>query len=209
MKKFIFMLLAASVLLAGCHKTADLIKPEEPEKSEGTVAAIKPKAEQVEENDTEEPDERKTKSVISEQLKMTNEWTIMGDYHTKITKHAAKDKDDRVLLGTSAQQENGEMEWGDSQYWTLAVLTGDGAYNLFYQRLQGMLYFEVNEAYISGVPTEVITLYIFSGTDREIRNYIYDEEDDSFYEDRLFSTSQYSTAGVNNRYSTIPEAKAP
>ena len=206
MKKVIFMLLAASVLLAGCHKTADLIKPEE---TTETVAAVKPKTKKVEENDATETNERKTKSVISEQLKMTNEWTIMGDYHTKITKHAAKDKDDRVLLGTSAQQENGEMKWGDSQYWTLAVLTKDGAYNLFYQRIQGLLYFEVNEAYISGVPTEVITLYVFSGTDREIRNYVYDESEDAFFEDRVFSTSQYSTAGVNNRYSTIPEAKAP
>ena len=113
-----------------------------------------------------------------------------------------------MLLGTSAQQENGEMEWEDSHYWTLAVLTEDGAYNLFFQRLHGMLYFEVNEAYISGVPTDVISLYIFSGTDREIRNYIYNEEEDVFVEDCLFSTSQFSTAGINNRYSTIPEAKA-
>lgn len=206
MKKIIFMLLAASVLLAGCHKTAEKIKPD---KSEDTVVVIKPKKGQGEKTGTTETDERKSKSVLSEQLKMTNEWTIMGDYHTKITKHATKDKDERVLLGTAAQQENGEMKWGDSQYWTLAVMTKDGAYNLFYQRLQGMLYFEVNEAYISGVPTEVITLYIFSGTDREIRNYVYNESEDAFFEDRVFSTSQYSTAGVNNRYSTIPEAKAP
>jgi len=206
MKKIIFMLLAASVLLAGCHKTAEKIKSD---KAEDTVVVIKPKKGQSGKPGTTETDERKSKSVLSEQLKMTNEWTIMGDYHTKITKHATKDKDERVLLGTAAQQENGEMKWGDSQYWTLAVLTKDGAYNLFYQRLQGMLYFEVNEAYISGVPTEVITLYVFSGTDREIRNYVYDESEDAFFEDRVFSTSQYSTAGVNNRYSTIPEAKAP
>ena len=207
MKKVIFMILMLSLFPAGCHKTADLIKQEET-KETVVVVKTKPKEEKVKE-DTQESNERKSKSVISEQLKMTNEWTIMGDYHTKITKHIKKDKYERILLGTSAQQKNGEMQWEDSQYWTLAVLTEDGAYNLFYQRIQGMLYFEVNEAYISGVPTQVITLYIFSGTDREIRNYIYDEDEDAFFEDRLFSTAQFSTAGVNNRYSTIPEAKAP
>ena len=206
MKKVIFLILMLSVALAGCQRTADMIKPKE---AEEVAVVVKPDTEKEETEPEPETNERKSKSVLSEQLKMTNEWTVMGDYHAKITKHAKKDKEDRVLLGTSAQQENGEMQWGDSQYWTLAVLTDKGAYNLFYQRLQGMLYFEVNEAYISGVPTDVITLYIFGGTEREIRNYIYDEKEDAFFEDRIFSTSEFSTAGINNRYSTIPEAKAP
>lgn len=207
MKKFAIMLMVLSVLLTGCQRTAELIKPEE---TEDVVVKDNTEPEKETENtETKEPEERKTKILLSAILKITNEWTIMGDYHTQITKHSTKEKSDRVLLGTSAQQENGEMEWEDSHYWTLAVLTEDGAYNLFYQRLQGMLYFEVNEAYISGVPKEVITLYIFSGTDREIRNYIYDEKEDVFVEDRLFTTGAFSTAGINNRYSTIPEAKAP
>ncbi len=204
MKKIIMILLALSMLLAGCQRTANLIKPEE---TEDTVVEKQDKEEEEKPEDTDELG-RKTKVPISEQLKMTNEWTIMGDYSTRLTKHYKSDKEDRVLLATSAQQENGEIEWEDSHWWTLAVLTADGAYNLFYQRIQGSMYFEVNEAYISGVPTEVITLYIFGGTDREIRNYIYDEKDDVFVEDRLYSTSKFSTAGINNRYTTIPEAKA-
>lgn len=206
MKKVLFLILMLSVALAGCHRTADMIERKD---AEEVAVVVKPDTEKDEKETVPTTTERKTKSVLSEQLKMTNEWTIMGDYRSKITKHAKKDKEDRVLLGTSAQQDSGEMQWGDLNYWTLAVLTDDGAYNLFYQRIQGMLYFEVNEAYISGVPTDVITLYIFSGTEREIRNYIYDANEDAFFEDRIFSTSLFSTAGINNRYSTIPEAKAP
>ena len=205
MKKLAMIILALSLLLTGCQRTADLIKPEE---TEDVVNKGENALEKEDEQETEDKEGRKTKIPISQILKITNEWSIMGDYHTQITKHAGKDSEDRVLLATSAQQENGEMQWEDSHYWTLAVLTADGAYNLFYQRLQGMLYYEVNEAYIRGVPTEVISLYIFSGTDREIRNYTYDREEDVFVEDRLFSTGQFSTAGINNRYSTIPEAKA-
>ena len=205
MKKFAMIILALSVLLTGCQRTADLIKPEEQEEEESTTRT---ELKKDEEEEKEETVERKTKCPLSEQLKMTNEWTIMGDYSAKITKHATNESEDRVLLGTSAQQEDAEMQWEDSHYWTLAVLTKEGAYNLFYKRINGMLYFEVNEAYLKGVPTDVITLYIFSETDREIRNYIYDNKEDVFVENRVFSSSEFSTAGINNRYTTIPEAKA-
>ena len=97
------------------------------------------------------------------------------------------------------------MQWDDSQYWTLAVLTEKGAYNLFYQRFQGVVYVEVNEAYLSGLPTNIITLYAFSGTDRDIRNYTYNEEEDAFIEDQIFTTKVFSTGGINNLYSTFPE----
>lgn len=200
MKKIIPLVLALSMLLlTGCEQVSDLIKPKESE--EEIATSISEETEKEEETELEEP---KTKIVLSKILNMRNEWTIMGDYSIALTKSGKKD---RVLLATSARAVNGEMQWDDSQYWTLAVLTDEGAYNLFYQRLQGVVYAEVNEAYIHGIATPVITVYAFSSTDRDIRNYIYDYDEDVFVEDQIFTTRTFSTGGINTIYSTFPEYK--
>lgn len=201
MKRSILLILAMSMLLlTGCEQVSDLIRPKEPE--EEIIANVGGDEENGgERTELEEP---KTKIVLSKILNMTNDWTIMGDYSIALTKSGKKD---RVLLATSARAVNGEMQWDDSQYWTLAVLTDEGAYNLFYQRLQGVVYAEVNEAYIHGIATPVVTVYAFSGTDRDIRNYIYSYDEDAFIEDQIFTTKVFSTGGINTIYSTFPEYK--
>lgn len=201
MKKTVIILMAVCMLmLTGCEQVADLIRPDETEQEVTVPVNI----ERKDKTDTEK-EEPKTKIVLSKTLNMTNEWTIMGDYSISITKSGKKD---RVLLATSAKSVNGEMQWDDSQYWTLAVLTDSGAYNLFYQRFQGLVYAEVNEAFISGVATPVITVYAFSGTERDIRIYTYDYDEDAFIEDQIFTTKVFSTGGINTLYSTFPEYKA-
>lgn len=189
------------LMLTGCQQVADLVKPTD-EEQEVTNPVTETKKDNEEKVDVEEP---KTRIVLSKTLNMTNDWTLMGDYSISLTKSGKKD---RVILGTSAKSVNGEMQWDDSQYWTLAVLTDKGAYNLYYQRLQGMVYAEINEAFISGVATPVITVYAFSGTDRDIRNYIYNYDEDAFIEEQLFTTKAFSTGGINTIYSTFPEYKA-
>lgn len=202
MKKISALILAAAMLmLTGCQQVADLVKPTD-EEQEVTNPVTETKKDNEEKVDVEEP---KTRIVLSKTLNMTNDWTLMGDYSISLTKSGKKD---RVILGTSAKSVNGEMQWDDSQYWTLAVLTDKGAYNLYYQRLQGMVYAEINEAFISGVATPVITVYAFSGTDRDIRNYIYNYDEDAFIEEQLFTTKAFSTGGINTIYSTFPEYKA-
>jgi len=201
MKKGILLILAVSMLLlTGCEQVSDLIRPKDPDE-EMTVNIGGNTEKEEEKQGLEEP---KTKVVLSKILNMTNDWTIMGDYSISLTKSGKKD---RVLLATSARAVNGEMQWDDSQYWTLAVLTDDGAYNLFYQRIQGVVYAEVNEAYIHGIATPVVTVYAFSGTDRDIRNYIYSYDEDAFIEDQVFTTKVFSTGGINTIYSTFPEYK--
>jgi len=195
-KSVVFVLLMLALVLSGCEKVADSIMPEE----KAVSAPI-----------TAEPERKEDASgaplkriVLSKTLHMTNDWTIMGDYNKPITKSG----NDRILLATSAQTENGEMLWDDSQYWTLAVLTEEGAYNLFFERVNGRVYAEVNEAYVQGVATTIITAYIFSGGDREVRNYTYSYNEDAFIEEQMFTTKSFSTGGISNMYSTFPEYKA-
>ncbi|MBO5460016.1 MAG: hypothetical protein J5981_07205 [Lachnospira sp.] len=212
MKKILSVLLMMGILLTatGCQRAADLITPSGSSGGSTQTPAPFP---QIETNDPEEEEteggEIQTKIPFTQTLEMTNEWTILGDFNYRFT---AGEAQDRIVLGTSAQNENGEMLWDDSQYWTLAVIVdkdadgnNDGAYNLFSERLQGYVYAEVNEAYIKGVMTPIITLYIFSGNDREVRNYYYDG--DCFVENQEFTTKGFSTGGINNLYSTMPEYK--
>lgn len=196
MKKILSLLLVAGVLfVSGCEKVSDLLVPKEEGEDVFATQTTKP---------TKAPEEEdlQTKIPISQMLNMTNDWELLGDYDFEITQ---KGKKDRIVLGTSAEARNGEMMWDDSQYWTVAVISETGAYNLFSERIQGRVYMEVNEGFIKGVVTPVITVYIFSGNDREIRNYTFDGE--YFVESQEYTTRNFSTGGINNMYSTFPEYK--
>ncbi len=194
MKKILTLIAVfALAITTGCNKASDLIVP--PEETEAPTVSAQPT------EDPEVPDV-KTTIPLTQQLKMTNDWTILGDYSMSITQKGVKD---RIVLGTSAQSKNGEMMWDDSQYWTVAVITEHGAYNLFSERMQGYVYMEAGEAFLKGIATPIITVYIFSGTDREIRNYIFEEN--VFVEYSEYSTKQFSTGGINNMYSSMPEYK--
>lgn len=201
MKKFLILFVMVGILLtSGCEKVSELLIPQDGEESNVTVDI--PETQKPVIPDEKDEDEPQTKIPLSQMIHMTNDWTILGDYNFEITQ---KGKKDRIVLGTSAEAKNGEMMWDDSQYWTVAVIAEDGAYNLFSERIQGYVYAEVNEGFIRGVVTPVITVYIFSGNDREIRNYIFDGE--YFVESQEYTTKNFSTGGINNMYGTIPEYK--
>lgn len=197
MKKLLILAaMMAAMLLTGCETASELLKPEETD----TPVVVTPQKPIYSQND--EVVEPTTKISRTQILQMTNEWTIMGDFKYKITDRG---QDDRIVLATSAKSDGKDMMWDDSQYWTLAVIAKDGAYNLFSERMQGYVYAEVNEAFIGGFTTTVITAYIFSNTDRDIRNYVYDPEEDVFTEYQEYTTKSFSTGGINNLFTSMPE----
>ena len=57
------------------------------------------------------------------------------------------------------------------------------------------------------VTTTVITAYVFSNADRDIRNYIYDSDKDVFIEYQEYTTKSFSTGGINNLFTSMPEYK--
>ena len=197
MKKLLSLLMILMVLFTtGCEKVSTLLEPKE--EGEDVQVVVPTQRPQI------IPDEGEsiTKIACSQELKMTNDRSILGSYNYELTEEGKKD---RVIIGTSAQNKNGEMQWDDSQYWTVAVISEEGAYNLFYRRMQGRAYVEVNTCYVNGVSTPIITVYAFSGNDREIRNYVYDGE--YFVETIEYTTKDFSTGGINNMYGTIPDYK--
>lgn len=196
MKKIVLALLIASMMfVSGCRKASELISPTpEPTPS---LPVVTPNPMGV-----DNPEQGKATIHLSQTLKMTNDWTIIGDYDAYLTDRYTQD---RVVLATSAKTKNGQVMWDDSQYWTIAVLNEDGAYNLFSERMTGQVYLEVGEAYINGFATPIVTAYIFSGADREIRNYKFVE--DYFEETIVYSTKEFSTGGINCMYSTLPESE--
>ena len=189
MKKILAILTAALLMLsaAGCNKQA--------ERNETTpIPSITPIP-------TPAPTEKEaTKIQLSQILKMKETWTTLAHTQSEIRKKGVKD---RIVLATSAKTEKGEIMWDDSQNWTLAVVADEGVYNLYSEYITGRLYFELNVFYVNGLETNAVTLYIFDGAKREIRNYIF--QDDGFVENVLFSTDDVSTAGINNTFSTFPE----
>lgn len=201
MKKLLVLMVMMGILLtSGCQKVSEVFIPQSGEKTDSTVSTQETQKPEIPDKNNE--NEPQTKIPLSQMLQMTNDWTILGDYNFEITN---KGKKDRIVLATSAQTKNGEMMWDDAQYWTLAVIAEDGAYNLYSERIQGYVYAEVNEGFIRGVVTPVITVYIFSGNDREIRNYTFDGT--FFVESQEYTTKNFSTGGINNMYGTIPDYK--
>lgn len=195
MKKtaIIMMIIMCLGLVSGCQKAADLLVEPTPEPTVPVVT-------QAPVDSMEQQNVVNAVIPISQTLKMTNDWTILGDYSTRLT---WREEDDRVVLGTSAKTVNGEIMWDDSQYWTIAVINENGAYNLFSERMAGQVYMEVGEAFYNGMTTPIVTAYIFSGAEREVRNYTFNGE--SFDEVILYSTREFSTGGVNSLYTTFPE----
>ena len=158
MKKLLGLLMILMILLTtGCEKVSTLIEPNvNVEEDEPVVVPTQTPQMPIIEGDSG------TRIPLSQELKMTNDWTILGSYNHQITQAGKKD---RLILGTSAGNKNGEMKWDDSQYWTVAVISENGAYNLFFRRMQGRVYAELNVCYINGVGTPIITVYVFSGND--------------------------------------------
>ena len=203
MKKLLLLAALTGILFTtGCETASELLRPEEVDEPVASTTEMGNKPVYTHEDEVAEP---QSTIPCTQTLRMTNEWTVMGSFNHTITNKEGKE--DRVILSTSALHDGEEMLWDDSQYWTLAVIAADGAYNLFSERMQGQVFAEVNEGFINGITTTVITAYIFSNADREIRNYVYDSEEDVFIEYQEYTTKNFSTGGINNLYTTVPEYK--
>ena len=136
----------------------------------------------------------------------TEGFTPMGRYEFDVD---GDGNQDTVTLYTSAQRDmKGDMMWDDSQTWVLQADCGENSvYDLYNNRIGGMVYMNVADYYNSGEEEKVITLIISSNTFHEIREYRYDDTLDGacFGETTVFTTDDIANEGIGNLYSSIPD----
>ena len=212
MKKLLSLLMILVILLtSGCETASTLLVPEDKAKE------TESKETELEMPEIERPksalddDGTKGKIAKSTTYKGNNELTFFLAEKINIL---GEDRKDSIYFGTDAKESGGEIQWKDFKYWNLAVMADededgefDYVYNLYYGDVQGRLYVEVNEYLLQGIATPVISLYIFSPTGIELREYLFDGE--FFIETISYTTEKYSTSGVNNILTTIPKPELP
>ena len=116
--------------------------------------------------------------------------------------------DERVVLKTSAERDSkNEFLWNDGQTWALYVEDGpNDAYVLFDKYVQaGNVYFDVSDYYLKDGAKPKITVTVSTGSGLSIKNYYFEKEKNAYIEETVFDTKDVTEAGINKRFSSIPE----
>lgn len=148
-----------------------------------------------------QPVEDTRKIVGNQMLKDCVDWEVMAEYEIDVTNDG---NDDTVKLFTSAKRnKKGEMMWDDTQEWVLRVEHSDGKMSdLYDERIHGTVYLNIADAYHDGTDERIVSLHIFGNSFNEVREYVYNGT--NFLEDRVYSTDEYATEGINLIYSSVP-----
>lgn len=183
MKKYSIILAFVLILmLAGC----DGNEPVVPTLSPSPIA-------------TEPAKPKETKIEIGEPDPAVADWTILGEAEHDVS---GDGNPDMITLRTSAIREEGELLLDDKQEWILSVETADGAYHLYRGNPHGTPYMEVSEFYVGDETIPVITLYLLTSADTQIRQYTW--RAGAFYETVAYSAGEVADGGISRIYSSIP-----
>lgn len=118
-------------------------------------------------------------------------WSVVDKYSVDIT---GDGKEDTVTLYTSAESENGEIIWDDTQKWVLEIYDGTTYYTLMNQSISnGNVYFDV----VQDGDNIIVDTYTITFSQTQIKQYSYNKT--GFVEKQI-----YSSSGVNNMYSSFP-----
>ena len=145
--------------------------------------------------------EIKAESLSEKISNMTEVTSYVGDMDADGT-------DERIVLSTSAGRDaKGDFLWNDGQSWALYVVDGpNDAYLLFDEYVQaGNVYFDVADYYLKDGPKPKITLTVSTSAGLSIKNFAFEKEKSAYVEEVLFDTKDVTEAGINKRFSSIPE----
>lgn len=131
-------------------------------------------------------------------------WTEINRYTGDVD---ADGIDENVILSTTAERdENGEIFWNDGQNWLLYIEDREETYVLLDEYIQlGNVYFEVLDYYMEDKTQPCINIITSTGSGFNLKNYTF--VDGGYEEMALYSTDEKTKAGVNRRFSSIPEIK--
>lgn len=101
-----------------------------------------------------------------------------------------------ITLYTSAQKEDGEILWDDSQKWLVEVSDGNGGYYTLYDQYvtNGSVYYDISEKE-SG--EKLINVYTMTSAGTTIMQYTYSDE-------KFTEKTVYNSGSVNRMFATFP-----
>lgn len=134
------------------------------------------------------------------------EWTEVSRYTGDVDGDGT---DEDVVLATSAEpDEDGTVMWNDGQDWALYVDDRDETYVLLNQYVQlGNVYFEVSDYYTADGAEPRINVIVSTGASFSMKSYSFSKKDMAYIENMVYDTSNETEAGINRRFSSIPEVK--
>ena len=117
-------------------------------------------------------------------------WSVVDRYSVDITGDGVEDT---VTLYTSAESEDGEIIWDDSQKWVLEIYDGSTYYTLMNQSVSnGNVYFDV----VQNEDGVIVDAYTITSSQMQIKQYSYNKT--GFVEKQIYS------ALSENMYSSFP-----
>ena len=131
-------------------------------------------------------------------------WTELSRYIGDVD---GDGNDETVVLSTSAERdEDGEILWNDGQNWLLYVNDSDETYVLLNEFIQlGNVYFEVLDYYMEDGIEPCINVITTTGSGINLKNYKFN--DGGYKVSSLYDTTETTKAGVNRRFTSIPESR--
>ncbi|MCC8169192.1 MAG: hypothetical protein LIO59_02250 [Oscillospiraceae bacterium] len=147
-----------------------------------------------EDNTAAEPEKTGRTVVKSDQSAAESTWTTIGEYDCDLFGNG---ENATISLYTSAQTEDGEIIWDDSQNWAVEISDGEGGYYDLLDKYisNGTVYFEVNELEDG---ENAVTVFVKTGSSFEAKQYTY--SDGGFVE-----TTLYNSGSINTMYSSLPD----
>ena len=139
---------------------------------------------------------------------LPDEISAMNEVTSYVGDTDADGTDEKVVLATSAQRSaKGEFMWDDGQKWALYVEEGGGeAYVLVDEYVQtGNVYFDVLDYYLKDGAKPKIMVTVSTGAGYCLKNYTFEKEKSVYTEEVVFDTNDVTEAGINRRFSSIPE----
>lgn len=205
--KAVLCIIAAAVLIAGSYyagytKYTSSIISAMPKQSVGSpgetppplpdssgVPQQTPETEQQKQEESPEAGKYIGKSASSA---VEDTWSEIDSYQCDLNSDG--DEED-IALYTSAESDDGEILWNDSQKWVLEIKSGDSYYILLNQNVSnGRVYFDVDTT-TDG--TYAITVYTVSASGMSIKQYTYSKT--GFIEKQI-----YSAGSAGKVHSGIP-----
>lgn len=134
------------------------------------------------------------------------DWTEVSRYTGDVDGDGT---DEVVVLATSAEYDkDGTVMWDDGQDWALYVDDRDEKYVLLNQYVQlGNVYFEVSDYYTADGAEPRINVIVSTGASFSMKSYSFSKKDMAYIESVAYDTSNETEAGINRRFSSIPEIK--